>query len=191
MPLETKTCFLRPACPDLGNPGTQGVRCDPASAPPAGRGRAVANEKKRKTRVPKNRSTIHNLRLFFLCARTRPHALSHLTTFQHTHKAHHARLRLGLGRPGAADGGAGQAVVAVGDDRPGQAGGQPGAYVRGRGESVCVCAGARAGGCEARQGTPSSPRQSLFSRTQSLLRAVGLFVGGIIIARNFGDAFNV
>ena len=26
---------------------------------------------------------------------------------------------------------------------------------------------------------------------QSLLRAVGLFVGGVIIARNFGDAFNV
>jgi len=26
---------------------------------------------------------------------------------------------------------------------------------------------------------------------QSLLRAVGLFVGGVIVARNFGDAFNV
>lgn len=27
--------------------------------------------------------------------------------------------------------------------------------------------------------------------TQSLLRAIGLFVGGIIISRNFGEAFNV
>lgn len=26
---------------------------------------------------------------------------------------------------------------------------------------------------------------------QSLLRAVGLFVGGVIVARNFGEAFNV
>lgn len=26
---------------------------------------------------------------------------------------------------------------------------------------------------------------------QSLLRALGLFVGGVVVARNFGDAFNV
>ena len=33
-----------------------------------------------------------------------------------------------------------------------------------------------------------SPRKQL---QQSLLRAIGLFVGGVIVARNFGDAFNV
>ena len=32
---------------------------------------------------------------------------------------------------------------------------------------------------------------SAISHTQSLLRAVGLFVGGVVVARNFGDAFNV
>ena len=78
-----------------------------------------------------------------------------------------------------------------GKDRVGgRAGGGGGA--RPGGQRQCPCRGRTRRPARQTHPAHTAPRiPPLPTTPQSLLRAVGLFVGGVIVARNFGDAFNV